>query len=142
MSGFITQDGANYFLDLFSASETAVPTYYVALISGSAPGMSIRGDELDEPAAADYARGTLTNVSGNWNTFSGVLSNTVEIDFPLPSTDWGTISAWAVCDDPIGGRVLFAGIMDAFATTVGVQVYLPAGALSVALELTGWSDYQ
>lgn len=141
MNGLITNDGATYLLNLFSNGEAAVPVYYVALITGNQPGISIAGDELDEPAFPEYARGMLTNESGNWSIDGGVMINMVEVDFPIPSTGWGDIKYWAICDDPTGGRCLFVGTFDTIFTVVASeQPYIGVSTLSIDLGLVDWKE--
>ena len=138
MSGFPTVAGANYLVDLFSASEWPVSDYYVALIVGAQPGVAIIGEELEEPEAADYTRARIENVSANWVTENGVVTNAIQVSFPVPSTEWGIVKHWALCDAAQGGRVLFAGDVEQFTVVIGEQVFFPIGVLSFGLELAGW----
>ena len=140
MAGVLTQDGANYQLALFSNSEQPLPFYYVALVTGDRPGVSAYGDELDEPAFPDYLRAVVENVSGNWFIQDGLLVNQVEISFPIPDNDWGTVSYWAICESEVGGRVFYVGDLDAFDVLTGAQPIIPAGGLSVSMELSSWQE--
>lgn len=140
MSGFITADGAEYFLNLFAAREQAQPKYYTALIIENRPGLTTAGSELTEPSAADYSRAMLENVSGNWSVDQSTLANNIEIAFPVPSTEWGIIRHWAVLDtQAVGsGRILLAGDLDPFQVVIGEQPYLPVGAMAVMFDLDSW----
>lgn len=141
MSGAPSQDGADYLLNLFSNSEQAVPFYYIALVTGDQPGITGSGDELDEPPYEDYARAELENISGNWSVVDGLLTNMIEIAFPIPASDWGEIRYWAICDDYSAGRMLYSGrIDDPIDITVGDQPILPAGAVTIEIELPSWQE--
>lgn len=140
MSGWITADGANYFLDLFAARTQPVEAYYVALINGSQPGISAKGDELDEPEFAEYARGYMENLSGNWFGNQGLILNQFAITFPILGQSWGTLRYWALCDAPTGGRVLAAGDFPPFEGGVGDQIVLPAGIMGIGLDLDIWTS--
>lgn len=142
MIGFLTLDGANYLLGLFTGSEERVDTYYVALVTGKQPGLTTHGVELEEPASADYSRAQVDATSGSWDVDQGVALNTVEIPFPIPSTQWGTVSYWAVLDTaaPGSGRVLWAGDVLSFEVQIGEQVFMPPGSLSLQMDLDSWQE--
>ena len=139
MSGFITDDGAKYMLGLFAASEELLDTYYISLITGMAPGISIFGSELEEPDAASYARATYENTSGNWQIVNGVLSNTYEINFPMPTEEWGFLRYWALCEAPSEGRVFFVGDLPLSVPVVNEAIFFPPGGLTTEFSLANWS---
>lgn len=138
--GFVTVDGANYLMSLFSAQEPVEDSYYLALITGVSPGIATGGDELQEPPFSDYARAAIDNFNGSWEVFSGTLSNSVEILFPTPQSAWGTVKFWALLDAPVEGRVLFAGSLDQFDVAVQEDLFLSPGALSLSLSIPGWRE--
>lgn len=140
--GFLTLDGANYLLGLFGGTEEKVDTYYVALITGRRPGLTTHGVELEEPAFADYSRAMIEASSGAWDVDQGVAANTLEIPFPVPSSEWGIVSYWAVTDssEAGSGRVLWAGDVDSFTVAIGEQIFLPPGALSLQMDLDSWQE--
>ena len=142
MSGFPTVAGANYLVDLFSASEMPVSDYYVALITGKQPGVAVVGEELEEPDFPDYTRARIENISANWSTEDGVVSNAIAVTYPIPTNEWGIIKHWALCDAEAGGRVFFAGELENFTVVVGEQLIFPIGSLAFGLELAGWKVVQ
>jgi len=140
--GFLTLDGANYLLGLFGGTEPKVDTYYVALITGSRPGLTTHGVELEEPAFADYSRAQIAADSSGWDVDQGVLTNTLEIPFPIPTSLWGVVSYWAITDsaETGSGRVLWAGDCDNFTVNVAEQIFLPQGSLSLQMDLDSWQE--
>lgn len=40
---------------------------------------------------------------------NGVITSDTAITFPIATTDWGTVTGWAIMDAPTGGNVLYAG---------------------------------
>lgn len=142
MSGRITSDGANYVLNLLVNADQPVANYYVALINGNAPSYSAKGDELEEPTNAEYARAQVASTSGNWNVQSGVLTNYQPIYFPVASTDWGTQRYWAITDAAVGGRAFWVGTLNSpIGTTIGQQFYFPAGSLGLSIPNSVWKVY-
>ena len=139
MSGYLTADGADYFLNLFRNGEPPIPMYYLALVVGSQPGVTATGIELEEPVIEEYARAEVPNESGNWDMAQQSLTNLNEIAFPVPSEDWGNCRYWALCDAAESGRVLVAGELEAFEITSGNQVFFNPGTLEIALELDSWA---
>lgn len=140
--GFVTVDGADYLMGLFGADHPPVDNYYIALVIGSIPGIAASGDELEEPFYEDYGRAVIPNFSGSWEIFSGTLSNSVEILFPRPESPWGTPRFWALTDEATQGRVFFVGELDPFTVTVGEDIFLAPGALSLSLSIPGWKEDQ
>ena len=139
MSGFITDDGAKYLLNLFAASEPLLTDYYIALITGMAPGISIYGSELEEPLAESYGRAKYENISGNWQVVNGVLSNAFEINFPLPTSQWGFLRHWALCEAAQAGRVFFVGDLPLSVPVIDEVIYFPPGGLTIEFSLANWS---
>lgn len=65
---------------------------------------------------------------------AGVTQNTSIIDFPLASTDWGTITYWGLFDALTSGNMMYWGLVgtpDSILT--GQQFEVAAGAVSVAI---------
>jgi hypothetical protein len=140
MNGYITADGADYLINIFTGKELAAPTYYLALITGGQPGISAHGNELDEPAVSEYIRASIDNLSGNWlNQPQQGLIN-VDAAFPVASVDWGTVRYWALCDSEQDGRVLLAGDLDPFDVVAGQQVIVTAGSLGISIDLDDWTE--
>jgi hypothetical protein len=139
VAGFITDDGATYLLNLFADSEPILDDYYVALITGMSPGISIFGSELEEPAAESYNRARYQNISGNWQVVNGVLSNAFEINFPRPTSEWGFLRHWALCEAPSAGRVFLVGDLPLSVPVIDEAIYFPPGGLTIEFSLANWS---
>lgn len=140
MTGFITTDGSDYLMNLFAGIEDVVPIYYVALVTVPI-GTAESGDELVEPAFNDYARSAIEIGPENWTVAYGALTNSVQIALAVPSIQpWTGIMGWAICDADSGGRVLFAGDEDPFDIAIGEQTYLPAGALTISVDMSSWRE--
>lgn len=112
MSGFITNAGENYLLDLVCGRQAFLPAYYVALVINERPSQFIQGWELDEPVNEDYARARYDNIPLGWTDSAGEVSNTLVLSFPQASSNWGTIRHWAICTAAEGGEVLWAGSLE------------------------------
>jgi hypothetical protein len=109
MSGYITNAGENYLLDLLTGRAAHLPRYYLALVVSKQPSKFISGAELDEPLAGEYERVVYPNEDAYWTASAGEIHNTVGMAFPEAVTDWGTVKYWAMCDSPESGDVLWAG---------------------------------
>lgn len=137
MSGFITADGENYMLDLFTGSYTPLPTYYFALGRTKPPTRHTTGSEFDEPITADYKRAPYTNASGNWTERVSSVFNVTQIAFPVATSAWGLVKYWAICDAPTGGKLLWVGSFTVPLTVgAGDQVVLAPG--QVAMTSSGY----
>jgi len=114
MSGFITNTGENFLLDLICQAVVAPDTLYVALIVNEEPTKFTTGEELDEPDVGEYARIPYANFSGNWSERSGEMSNLLPIESVQLSGNevWPTIRHWGLLDAPFGGNLLWAGTFD------------------------------
>lgn len=132
MSGFITNSGENYLLDLVTGAMNAHPVYYIALITNEPPTQFISGFDLDEPQVADYTRASVLNIPGNWTPPSGEIANLDVIEFSIAEEDWGIIRHYAICDSQEGGEVLWAGDFEIPVTIEeGDQLIIHPGALVI-----------
>jgi hypothetical protein len=140
MSGFITTDGADYLMNLWSGIETVSSYYFIALVTEPV-GSAESGDELVEPDDVDYFRTPVDVGPENWTVAYGSVTNTVQIALAVPSSvDWTGIVGWAICDSEVGGRILWAGDEEPFDISVEEQTYLPAGSLSLSLDMGSWRE--
>lgn len=116
----------NNFLNLALRNTPLTPpaTVYLALYT-VAPGVGGGGTEV---AGGAYARQTATFTAAA----SGQSSNTVDINFPVASADWGTIVAFALLDASSGGNLLYFGNLSASRQVLASdQVRFPSGQLLV-----------
>lgn len=132
MSSFITADGRDHMLDVVSGRAQPLERWYLALCR-STPGITVAGSELDEVDAPEYLRGEILNVEGSWHLIHAQLSNVVPIGFPLAETEWGQVRTWAICDQPLDGRVFWVGDIPTTYVGEGDQVELPPYGLNLAL---------
>lgn len=140
MTGFITSDGADYLMGLFSGTEEVLSVYYVALVV-TPVGTAEAGVELAEPPYGDYARSPINNGPENWVVAYGALTNLTEVIFASPGAEpWLGIVGWAICDASMEGRVLFAGDTDIFDVAVGDQVVMPIGTITLDVEMDSWRE--
>ncbi len=109
---------------LRQTSFTPPSTIYVALYT-AAPGVGGGGTEVSGGA---YGRQTVTFSA----PINGVTSNTVDINFPIATLDWGTIVAFALLDASSGGNLLYFGNLSSpRAISTNDQARFPAGQLTV-----------
>lgn len=95
---------------------------YVALFT-VAPGVGGGGTEVSGGA---YARQTVVFSAPSL----GSASNTVDINFPIATLDWGTLVAFALYDASSGGNLLYFGNLSTSRTVLtNDQVRFPAGQL-------------
>lgn len=135
--GFLASAGADLLLNMLVSNQNA---YYLGLTVGSVPGSNNSGEELDEPMTDDYTRAIIDNTSAAWVITSGTLYNGALVDFAEAQEDWGTVSGWAVLDQPVGGNVIFAGAMDSpMAVDSGDTVSIPAGGISFSFVTSSWT---
>lgn len=140
MAGFITTDGADYLMSLFAGVEDVIEQYYIALVTEPV-GAAQSGETILEPTAGDYFRVPILTGPENWTIAYGTATNSVTITLPIPGLeDWTGIVGWAICDEVTGGRVLYAGDSDEYDVAVGDQTFLPAGSITLSIDLAGWRE--
>lgn len=133
---FLSTTDANAMLD---ARITALGTLYVGL-STSEPtindAVSAGASGITEPSGGAYARVSLA--ASGWAAASNrIKSTSVDITFPDPTDDWGTITHVVVFTAATGGRVVLAGPLDDEVTIVsgGDAPKIPSGTLALALPV-------
>ena len=118
-----------YYLDnaFINAALRATPfssplTVYAALFT-TAPTAGGGGVEV---AGGGYARQTvLFSLPSN-----GVSSNTADVVFPVALAAWGTLVAFGVYDQSVGGNLLYFNVLSVPRTvTLNDQVRFPVGQL-------------
>jgi hypothetical protein len=114
VSGFITNTGENFLLNLICRDSTAPDMFWLALITRNEPTKFTTGAEIDEPDVNEYARIPYQNVSGNWSARSGEMSNILPARSVVVSGNevWPTIRHWGILDAQFGGNLLWAGSFD------------------------------
>lgn len=99
-------------------------TVYVALYTVS-PGVGGGGTEVTGGA---YARQVATFVA----PVNGQTSNNADINFPVASADWGTLTSFALLDASSGGNLMYFGNLSTSRLVLtNDQVRFPTGQLLV-----------
>lgn len=109
----LTPYGRHVFLRCAFTTDSMPATVYWAL-TVSTPSSSDDGvllARMEPVATTNYARVAYTVANGfDFSTY-GEMTNVLPIQFPTPSTDWGMLRGWAMCDAATSGRVLFTGTL-------------------------------
>lgn len=129
---------------LFRAMSFSAPTaLYMALFT-SDPTDAASGTEV---SGGSYARAQLDPLFSNWESTQGTTANeastgtggatqnAVDITFPAPTANWGTVTHFAIFDASTSGNMLFHGALSQ-SKTVNNGDAAPkfvAGALDVTL---------
>lgn len=136
MGSGITDFGKQVWLDAMFGIGPLPTGYYTALCVAE-PGPAMDGDILAdlEPAGSDYHRQHIALGNTRWATSDDYVTTIIDLPFGLASTDWGQITHYALCDNPISGQVYCWG---EFLNPVNVQsgyfVSVPAGGIVIALS--------
>jgi hypothetical protein len=140
MAGRLTIWGAGEVLTaFFGNSEGGRPapgSFYLALVRTIAPTPYMSGAEIDEPAAADYARVQIENDTFNWANASAPqqISNLLTASFATAITDWGECRYWALCNAPVDGFNYLVGELETpLLVQTGDTIQVAEGDLGVSL---------
>jgi len=128
---------------LFRAASLAKPAaLYVALYT-AAPSDAGGGTEV---AGGGYARVNLPPLDTNWTATQGgttgassgsggATSNAVVVTFPVPTSDWGTVTHFALFDAATGGNPLVWGALSTAREVLNgdPSPRFPAGALVITV---------
>ena len=111
---------------LSGVSWTPPTTYYAALFT-IAPGESTAGTEA---SAGSYARQSCT-----FTTSGSVASNAAQIEFPVSTTDHGTINGFGIFDASTSGNLVSYHVMSPTKTyNTGETIRATAGSLTITLD--------
>jgi hypothetical protein len=99
-------------------------TVYVALYTGS-PTPTTTGTEV--------SGGSYTRQAASFSApVAGAVSNTLDITYPIATSSWGTVVAFAILDDPNTGNMLYFGsLTTSRVVNMNDQIKFPAGQLTV-----------
>lgn len=125
-------------------SYTPPNTLYIALCTAT-PTDTSTGSNISEISGGNYARQSLSSVSGSWYSTqgdnsgtssgtNGTTSNSSALTWS--SVTWsGTVSAVAVCDALSAGNVLFYSALSASKTiAAGDSISFPVSGISIQLD--------
>jgi hypothetical protein len=111
-----------------------VPTHFYLALLTDEPSVGWDGTVLQtiEPdPAAGYTRQPIVT-SGGWTLSNGFVVNVAQLDFAVPTADWGLITNYGLCDDPVAGNLwLYDKFIDAVSAAAGYDLSVPAGAIEV-----------
>jgi hypothetical protein len=114
-----------------------ITDYWLALCSED-PGPAADGvilAALEPPPASNYARQPYGTGDGNWVVDGGYLTNLVEVVFPLPHTDWGRLSHYALADSAQDGELYAWGAFtNPQNVTTGYSMSIPVGGIVLSLS--------
>ena len=116
---------------VFSRASILVPaTLHIALYT-AAPSDAGGGTEVSTGGGSNYSRAAATNNSTVWPAaFQGTKSNGQAINFPTPSTSWGTVTHVGVFDQSSGGNLLrWAALTIPKTINIGDTVTFPSSSL-------------
>lgn len=106
---------------------------YVALFT-AAPSDAGGGTEV---SGGSYARVDVPPLDANWTAASatdGVTDNAADIEFPVATGNWGTITHMGIFDAASAGNLLFHGALTASkAINTNDQFKFAAGDLDITL---------
>lgn len=106
---------------------TSPTTVYVALYT-AAPGESAAGTEVSTSGTA-YARQAITFAAPS----SGSVTQSGDILFPVATSNWGTIVAYAICDAVSAGNILYySTVTPNKAINTGDQAKIASGSIVVS----------
>jgi hypothetical protein len=105
---------------------------YLALFTSS-PGDA--GSLTGEVSGGSYARQDITAALSSFNLATGIASNTLAVDFPNPTGNWGTITYAGIIDAASGGNVLYYEALPNARAVVsgGRHVQFAVGALQIRI---------
>lgn len=88
--------------------------------------------QLVEPVNAEYARVSYAVSGGFDQVVPGVLCNARAVQWATPTTDWGMVRGWAMCEDETAGLVIASGpFKQAKRVAAGVPVQLRGGSMRI-----------
>jgi hypothetical protein len=131
---------------IFRGSAFTMPSnLYIALMTTNAAdtdtGTSISngtgtGVEVSS-SSTGYARQAIAPTSGNWSaaSASGITGNSNSLTYPQATANWGTIVGIAICDQSVGGNMLFYGALSVNkVVNTGDTFQFTSGQLQVQID--------
>lgn len=118
---------------VFRTGSYTKPTVLAVALYTAAPGEAGGGTEV---TGGSYARVQRDPLDANWTAVSatdGLTDNAVDLTYPAPTANWGTVTHFAILDATTAGNMLIYGALTT-AKTVNNGDPAPkflAGALDV-----------
>lgn len=135
MPSGIADFGATAWLSALFGIDADISGYYVALCSDE-PGVASDGTILVElePADPAYARQPYAAGGANWASNGGDLTTLIDIDFGVPTVDWGLVTHFALLTDAVDGDLYGWGeFLSPQYVSAGDAMVIPAGGVVVSL---------
>lgn len=91
-------------------------------------------DENGEIQGGNYSR---VNVTGKFAlSQNGATSNAAQIEFPVPTLGWGTISQVGICDAQTGGNtIMVAPVETPFAAPAKTNIFFNIGTVNFGIMM-------
>lgn len=91
-------------------------------------------NENGEIQGGNYTR---VNVTGKFAlSQNGATSNAAQIEFPVPTIGWGTVSRVGICDAEAGGNVLMlANVEQPFAAPANTNIFFNIGTINFGINI-------
>lgn len=135
MAAGIADYGTAAWLSALFGVTADITGYYVALCSGE-PGVASDGTILAElePSDGAYARQAYGVGDTNWAVNGNAITNLLELDYGIPSIDWGLITHYALCNALTGGDLYGWGeFVSAQFVSAQYLMVIPPGGIVVSL---------
>jgi len=130
MAGFSDAWELNLLNHLFGKATITAPPIWVTLAT-AAISDDDTGSTISEPSG-DFARVS----TGSWTSAAaGVVSNAAIISFAPASSNWGSVTYFALADASTAGNIIcFGSVNTAKSVASGDEVYFAIGAFDVKLS--------
>lgn len=126
---------SNQILDLNfgNVSYTPATNYWLALSTTS---INQDGTGITEPTGGGYARMQIPNNKVSFTTSSNsTLSNAIEFTFAEATTDWNTITHFALYDAQTSGNMkVYGQLTSSRIIQTGTTLVLAVGALQISIQ--------
>jgi len=140
MSSGVTDFGTGAWLGALFGVDPDITGYFIALCSEE-PGRDTDGTILAaiEPVDPSYVRQAYGTGGANWGLNDTYLTTLNDIDFGVPSVDWGSITHYALCtndnSDPLdlGDVYAFGEFLNPQYVSAAVDMTIPAGGVVIAM---------
>lgn len=137
MTSGVSDFGADAWLSALFGVTADITGYFIALCSDD-PGPAADGTilaALEPQPGSNYARQAYAAGASHWGANGNYITNTVEIVFPLPFTDWGRMTHYALADSLSNGELYAWGAFtNPQNVTTGYSMSIPAGGIVLSLS--------